>query len=341
MVFNLEDPLNPVQVGAKTITPVYQHEAQVFTYTEGKYAGRQIFFGGGEGRGLEIFDVTDKDNPTLIRRVSYPFVGYCHQGWLSVDRRYFYVNDEFDESANKLATRTLIFDVSNLETAELVGTFTTGKPSVDHNLYIRNDFIFQANYTTGLWIFDANDSPLEPKVVGSFDTFPKNDGPEFSGAWSNYPLLPSGVVIISDINDGMFIVDTTEATKTPVPLTSTKVVTGKLGTKPGEDEPMPVTADKGKIVVEYEGTAKWADLSRMNFTVAEAGPGVKTKIELYDWSQKKYVAVQPDGGSAQTDHKLSDTFVNVESKAVKARVTYTGKGAFKLALAQPTWTINP
>ncbi|MCW5940527.1 MAG: choice-of-anchor B family protein [Fimbriimonadaceae bacterium] len=334
MAFDLKDPLNPVQVGAKTMTPVYQHEAQVFTYHEGKYAGKQILFGGGEGRGLELWDVTDKDKPTLVRRVSYPFVGYCHQGWLSADRRYFYVNDEFDESTNKIATRTLIFDVSNLETAELVGTYTTGKPSVDHNLYIRNDFIFHANYTTGLWVFDANDNPLEPVMKGYFDTYPKNDTAEFNGAWSNYPLLPSGVVIISDINDGMFIVDTSEATKTVVPVSSHKVVTGKAGSTD-------VTADKGKIVIEYEGTSKWKDLSKMNFIAADAGSGVKTSVEFYDWSAKKFVVVQAEGVAAMADYKLADTFVNPENKSVKARVTYSGKGGFKATLAEPTWTINP
>jgi choice-of-anchor B domain-containing protein len=341
MAFSLQDPLNPVQVGAKTMTPVYQHEAQVFTYTEGKYAGKQIFFGGGEGRGLEIWDVTDKDKPALIRRVSYPFVGYCHQGWLSGDRKYFYVNDEFDESTNKIATRTLIFDVSNLETAELVGTFSTGRPSVDHNLYVRNDFIFQANYTSGLWVFDANDNPLEPRMVGWFDTYPKNDVAEFNGAWSNYPLLPSGVVIISDINDGMFIVDASDATKTPVAVSGHKVVAGSVGSKDPESLTIQVTADKGKIVVEYEGKVKWSDLSKMSFLAPDPGPGVKTTIELFDWGAKRFVPVMPDGTVATADHKLADTFVNQDDKSVRARVAYIGKGSFKVELGEPVWTVNP
>ena len=148
--FDLKDPHDPKRVGAPTLTPVYQHESQVVTYDSGKYKGRTIFFGGGEGRGLEIWDVTDKDKPFLVKRVAYPFVGYCHQGWLSANKKYFYVNDEFDESTNSIATRTLVFDVSDLDFADLVSTYTTGRSSIDHNLYTRNDFIFHANYTTGL-----------------------------------------------------------------------------------------------------------------------------------------------------------------------------------------------
>ena len=61
--FSLKNPNDPQRVGVPSLTPVYQHESQVVTYKTGKYKGRTIMFGGGEGRGLEIWDVTDKDKP--------------------------------------------------------------------------------------------------------------------------------------------------------------------------------------------------------------------------------------------------------------------------------------
>ena len=101
MCFDLSNPRNPVRVGANSLTGGdYVHECQVVTYKQGPYVGKQIMFAGGTQRGFEIWDVTNKSAPTRIRRVNYPFVGYCHQGWLSDDRKYFYVNDEFDEFQN-------------------------------------------------------------------------------------------------------------------------------------------------------------------------------------------------------------------------------------------------
>ena len=41
--------------------------------------------------------------------------------------------------------------------------------------------------------------------IAFFDTFPANDATEISGAFSVYPYLPSGTIIVSDINNGLFI----------------------------------------------------------------------------------------------------------------------------------------
>ncbi|MER3466829.1 MAG: regulator, partial [Armatimonadota bacterium] len=97
MCFSLADPANPVQVGPPSMTTNYIHDAQIVTYTSGPYSGRQILFGCSEGRGVDIYDVTNKNSPFLIKRVAYPNVSYCHQAWLDEERKYLYVNDELDE----------------------------------------------------------------------------------------------------------------------------------------------------------------------------------------------------------------------------------------------------
>jgi hypothetical protein len=38
-----------------------------------------------------------------------------------------------------------------------------------------------------------------------FDTVPANDAVGFAGAWSVYPYLPSGTVLVSDIENGLFV----------------------------------------------------------------------------------------------------------------------------------------
>ena len=202
-VYDLSDPSNPIEVG---VWPGQTHDAQVVTYTEGKYAGRQIafVFAGWDGR-LDIVDVTDKSNIFRIGQTSYPSPGYTHQGWLTADRQYLYISDEVDS-----IPRTTIIDVSDLSNPTFVSDFTNGLPSTDHNLYVRDGFIFETNYTSGLRVYNACD-PVNPVEVGFFDTYPANDDPGFSGAWSNYPFYPSGTVIVSDRSGGLFVLDVSEA----------------------------------------------------------------------------------------------------------------------------------
>lgn len=211
MCFSLANPGNPVRVGADTMSERYQHDAIVVPYTEGPYAGRQIFFGFSEDRGVDIIDVTNKSAPFLIKRVVYPNMRYCHQGWLSADRKYLYVDDELDETGMGHTTRTLVFNVASFENATYVGTFSSGLNASDHNQYVDDGFIFQANYKSGLRIFDTYRRETSPLAVGFFDTYPESNASGFEGAWSTYPYFPSGTVIVSDINRGLFIFDASDA----------------------------------------------------------------------------------------------------------------------------------
>ena len=203
------DPEMPTIVGAWG--EMYVHDAQVVTYTSGPYAGREIAFclsgfnGGWSQTGLRIVDVTDKGNMFTIATVSWSGARYAHQGWLSEDRHYLYVNDELDEGDSVSVTTTRVFDVSDLTDPTFQGTFTTGLPAIDHNLYTHNGMIFQSNYRSGLRVFDATD-PINPTEIAWFDTYPTDDNTAFNGTWSNYPYLPSGTVLISDIERGLFIV---------------------------------------------------------------------------------------------------------------------------------------
>jgi len=203
VIFDLSNPTNPVQVG--TWQGAYEHDVQVVTYTSGPYAGRQIMFGASEERGLDIVDVTDKSNTFLMSRTPYPNVAYCHQVWTG-DLKYLYVNDELDS-----ISRTTVFDISDLQNPTPVGEFSSGLNAIDHNNYVRGGFLYEANYRSGLRIYDVGSDPVNPPQVGWFDTYPANDNAGFDGAWSCYPFFPSGTVIISDINRGLFIVDVSEA----------------------------------------------------------------------------------------------------------------------------------
>jgi choice-of-anchor B domain-containing protein len=185
----------------------YTHDAQCVRYTgpDQTYTGREICFGANE-TALSIADVTDKANPQALSRASYPNVAYSHQGWLTEDQRYLYMNDELDEAQGTITrTRTLIWDVADLEDPVLVAEHMGVESSTDHNLYIRGNLMYQANYSSGLRILDitVRDAPVE---VGFFDTTPNGANlPGFQGSWSNYPFFDSGLIIVSSRGEGLFV----------------------------------------------------------------------------------------------------------------------------------------
>ena len=105
---------------------------------------------------------------------------------------------------------TVIFDVSDLSNPVVVNTYSVGTKAIDHNLYVYDGFIYEAQYRSGIHVFCAAD-PENPVHVGFFDTYPENDGSGFDGAWSVYPFFGDGIVLISDMNRGLFVIDVTDA----------------------------------------------------------------------------------------------------------------------------------
>ena len=202
------DPDNPTIAGSWS--SFYVHDAQVVSYTAGPFAGREIAFcasgtGNGSGStGLRIVDVTDKSNMFTVSTFFYGSAAYSHQVWLSPDRQTLYLNDELDEGNLVTTTTTRVIDVSDISSPQFVGTFSSGVAAIDHNLYTVDQYIFEANYRSGLRVFDATD-PLNPTQIAYFDTYPGSDTPNFNGAWSTYPFFPSGTVIVSDIERGLFV----------------------------------------------------------------------------------------------------------------------------------------
>lgn len=185
----------------------YLHDTQCVVYNGGdnKYLGRELCFNSGETT-LMISDVTDKENPNTVSNSSFEGSSYLHQGWLSEDHNYFFMNDEGDERKFHHPTRTYIWELQNLENPTMAGFYEHPTLSVDHNLYIKEGLMYQANYSGGLRILDiSNPDPDQIGELGFFDTTPGTDAAIFTGLWSVYPWLDNGKIIVSDINNGLFI----------------------------------------------------------------------------------------------------------------------------------------
>ena len=219
------DPLNLVFAGCYNDRTGangrgYTHDAQCITYAgpDAEYRGRQICVGSNE-KEINIADVTDKSNPVMIGRSSYPNVAYAHQGWFDDEQRYFYQNDEGDETAGLVeGTRTMVWDLSKLDDPILVREYIGPVRSSDHNLFVKGDRVYESNYGSGLRVLDISDR-TNPREIAYFDSAPENDdGPGFSssesGAWSNYPFFGDGIVVFTSVREGLFIVrvDETEPT---------------------------------------------------------------------------------------------------------------------------------
>ena len=185
----------------------YTHDAQCVTYRgpDPEHRGDEICINANETV-VNIADVTDKDAPVTIAEADYPDVGYVHQAWLTDDHRYLYVDDELDER-NELVdrTRTLVFDVTDLDAPTHAATFFGSTGAIDHNQYIRGPYSYQANYTSGLRVLDVA-APEAPEEVAYFDTYPDSNAPQFRGAWSTYPFFDRNIVLVSSIGQGLFVV---------------------------------------------------------------------------------------------------------------------------------------
>lgn len=204
---DIQNPLNPIAAGGYS-NDGETHDAQVITYNgpDTDYVGKEIFVGS-NGSEVVIVDVTDKENPRNISTLSYPDVGFTHQGWFTEDHRYFIVGDESDETMLGIRTRTIILDFTDLDNPIFKAAYLGPTRAIDHNGYVKGTLFYLANYTAGVRFIDI--SAIDNNglnEVGFFDTYPENNSANFNGVWSVYPYFESGNIAISDIDRGLFIV---------------------------------------------------------------------------------------------------------------------------------------
>jgi hypothetical protein len=140
----------------------------------------------------------------LLASQPYPNARFVHTGWWTDDGRYLYVNDELDERDLGLNTTLRIFDMADLRTPALVGSWVGPTRAIDHNTYVKGNRLYFANYSEGLTILDIS-NPVAPARIGFFDTWPANSETAFVGAWGVYPFFASGTIAVSDINSGLYL----------------------------------------------------------------------------------------------------------------------------------------
>jgi choice-of-anchor B domain-containing protein len=225
MFIDMKNPLKPefagcfADVGTGRARGGYTHDILCVMYKgpDKRYTDREICMASNETT-ISIQDVTDKKNVKVISHADYPTPGYTHQGWFTEDMRHWYANDETDETGGigmaVEGTRTLVFDLVDLEQPVMLQEFIGTTKASDHNLYVKGDRMYQSNYRAGLRILDVSD-PANPKEVGYFDTVPGENTPGFSGSWNNYPFFRNGAIGVSSGSEGYFLVRDLTRRNTP------------------------------------------------------------------------------------------------------------------------------
>jgi len=185
----------------------YTHDAQCVNYKgpDIKFLGKEICFCANADT-VNIVDVTDKSAPYQISVKTYNGVGYTHQGWLTEDHRYFLLGDETDEMNGAHPTKTLIWDMQSLESPSYLSSHWHSTMAIDHNMYVRGNYVYQANYDAGLRVLDLSKiGEGKLQEVAFFDSEPSSNVAAFKGAWSIFPYYKSDVVVLSNTSGHLFI----------------------------------------------------------------------------------------------------------------------------------------
>ena len=228
-IFDLRgDPWNPVKAGA--YTSAYVHDAYVRNDTA--YNG-EIYEGA-----LTIVDVSDKLSPTILGSVTWAN-SFTHNTWLSDNGRVCFTTDELAEA---YIYAWDVSDPTNIKELDRIRSSVSNGMAIPHNTHVKNNFLVTSYYKDGVNIVDAN-RPGNLVEVGYYDTHPEEGG-GFNGAWGAYPFLPSGLLIVSDISTGLYVLQpdykrasylegmiTDEATSAPVGGTEISIFSEQTETR--------------------------------------------------------------------------------------------------------------
>ena len=146
---------------------------------------------------LRIMDTSTPLPWTILSNTPTPS-SFTHNAWPNPAGTLCVTTDEQTGGVIKL------FDITNKASPIPLGQFTPNSSAIPHNAFIVGDKVHVSWYTEGYRCIDISD-PSNPVEVASYDTWPGATG-GFNGCWGCYPFLPSGNILASDRNTGLYIV---------------------------------------------------------------------------------------------------------------------------------------
>lgn len=317
LIYDISEPASPQLIG------MYEEGGYVHDAVAGIYDGPDAEHGGAallfcaHPTHFSILDVSDASDVQALGTGAHPSNGYTHQPCLLPDGKHLLIGDELDEQQYGFNTRTLWWDVSNLDAPAYGGAFLGPTQASDHNQYAQHAFIYQSNYTAGLRILKSDDSAgFSLEELAWFDVHPLTDAVGFTGSWSNYPFLPSGNVLVSSMGAGLHILrprwlqaefsstevcqSDTATLEVTVPKDLGMEFTLTISETPGEIEVvgMPLTT-YGTGTWQFEVVGLPTYLGAVEFKVTLAAEG---------WAWEVPVSVVVDGGAVWFRDEDGDGF---------------------------------
>lgn len=181
--------------------PVLLGEVDWWYAHDGMARGDTLYMGNVNDGFFSITDVSDKSNPVLLATHNTSF-NFTHNVWVSDDGNTLYTTDE------KSAAFIGAYDISDLGNIEHLDDWQSspGEGVIPHNTHFIDDYLVTSYYRDGLNVLDVTypDNMIE---VANYDEADDYEGNGFNGAWGAYPYLPSGLVLVSDIEKGLFVFD--------------------------------------------------------------------------------------------------------------------------------------
>ena len=248
-----QDPEAPVEVGE--YQDYYVHDC---------YARGDTLYAAHVSDGFfTMVDISDPANPDVLGLMETPNL-FTHNCWLDDSGQYLFTTDEKPNSF--LAA----YDVSDPTDIQLLDQLQTdpGSDAIIHNTYWLNGYVVQSYYTEGVSIYDVSD-PTNIVEVGHYDTSPFT-GEGFNGAWGVYPFLPSGNLLVSDIQEGLFILGPTYTQACWLE----GLITNASTSAPVNQATITITATTAFDVTEgFDGlySTGWATAGSYEVTVTAAG----------------------------------------------------------------------
>ena len=195
-VFSLANPTAPEIINSYNTIPG-THDVYVLE--------NMVYMNAGPN-GLHVIDFNDINNPVIVGSLEdYPDKGYNHSGWLSEDgQTYIFADEDWGHDLK-------VCDVSDLSDIEVVTTFSSevNENSMPHNQIIKGDLLFISYYHDGLQVYNIAD-PTNPQKVAYYNTYLEDDHESYRGAWGVYPFLPSGNILVSDMQYGLYVLSLNE-----------------------------------------------------------------------------------------------------------------------------------
>lgn len=200
-IYDISNPVDPVLLVKQSLIA-----GVMVNYIHDAHINDNLGFFNCGPRGLVIADMTDPVDPTLITHLptsEYQQSGYNHSGWPTEDGNYYIFADEDHGKEMKVLDISQLPDVSVTTT---LASHTANDLSIPHNQLVHDNKLFASHYYDGLQVYDLTD-PAFPTLAMYYPTSNIAHRDRYEGAWGVYPFLPSGNILVSDMQEGLFVIE--------------------------------------------------------------------------------------------------------------------------------------